>query len=209
MMASADFRYEFSRALPRLQNQLDLNEVNRIYRAMETQGLGLLRRIKGLGEEAIKVRHGAEMRYFAQAYAIEASMPETRPGETVTQDDMKVLFDNFHERHEEIYGHADRTMMAATTSLTLVVRGERPRVKIVEQPASPEDASGALKRTRPVYFKELGGLVTTPCYDGDKLQHGNVITGPAVIEEKMTTVLVPPKARIDVDRWGNYAGRWP
>ena len=209
MMASADFRYEFSRALSRLQNQLDLSEVDKIYQSMETKGLGLLRRIKGLDDKAIKVRRGADIRYFAQAFDIEAAMPETRPGKTVTQGDMKSLFENFHERHEEIYGHSDRTMMAATTSLKLVVRGERPRIKIAEQPAFPEDTSGALKRQRSVFFKELGGFVSTSCYDGDKLRHGNIITGPAVIEERTTTIVLPPKARINVDCYGNYAGRLP
>ena len=34
---------------------------------------------------------------------------------------------------------------------------------------------------------------------------GNIITGPAIIEEKLTTVVVPPGARVTVDRYGNYS----
>jgi N-methylhydantoinase A len=78
---------------------------------------------------------------------------------------------------------------------------------MAEQPYSGEDPIRALKRKRPVFFKELGGFVETPCYDGDKLQHGNTMTGPAIIEEKTTTLVVPPKARIRVDRFGNYFGK--
>ena len=147
------------------------------------------------------------MRYFAQAYDIEASMKESNPGKTVTRDDLKDLFDNFHNRHEEMYGHADRAMMAGTTSLRLVASGGRPKLNIAEKPVSFADASIALKRSRSVYFKELGGFVNTRCYDGDKLQHGNTLEGPAIIEEKTTTVVVPPSAMINVDRWGNYIGK--
>ncbi|MFC1945667.1 hydantoinase/oxoprolinase family protein [Chloroflexota bacterium] len=206
MMASADFRHEFARALLRTERELGLEEANRHYQAMEAKGLALLGRIKGLGDGAIKVRRGADIRYFAQAFDIEAAMPETGPGKAVTQADMKALFENFHERHEEIYGHADRDIMASTTSLRVVVRGERPRVNIAQQAAGPADPSAAEKRSRSVYFKDLGGFVTTPCYDGYKLQNGNIITGPAVIEERTTTVLVPSSATITVDRYGNYAG---
>jgi N-methylhydantoinase A len=62
----------------------------------------------------------------------------------------------------------------------------------------------ALKRQRPVYWKERGGYVDTPCYDGDKLSPGNVISGPAIIEEMRTTVVVPPGAQAVVDAYQNY-----
>jgi len=75
---------------------------------------------------------------------------------------------------------------------------------LTKQPFSGKNPSGALKRKRRVYFKELGGFVETPCYDGDKLRHGNVIKGPAIIEEKKTTVVVPPRSKVAVDAYENY-----
>jgi N-methylhydantoinase A len=207
MLASADFKYEFSRVLPRTETQLDLSEVNTIYKSMEEEGVGLLRQIKGLGDGAIKVRRGADMRYFGQVFDMEATMPETAPGKTVTQDDLRSLIENFHERHKEIFGYADSRIPTSITSLKLVARGERPPLKIAEQSAFREDPSEAFKRIRSVFFKESGRFVETSCYDGDKLRHGNTITGPAVIEEKTTTLVIPPKARVNVDRYGNYVGK--
>lgn len=206
MMSSADFRYEFSRVLPRLQNRLDLGEVNKLYGEMEKQALGLLRRIKGLPEDAIKIRRGADLRYFAQAYDIEANMPETAPGKQVTEGEMNMLIANFHDRHNDLYGHSDKSMLVSTTSLRLVARGERPRVMISEYPGTLSGLSIALKRSRQAYFKEIGKFTDVPCYDGDKLQHGHKLTGPAIIEEKTTTIVLPPGAAITVDKWGNYAG---
>jgi N-methylhydantoinase A len=209
MMSSADFKYEFSRPLPCLQVNMDLNEVNRLYGEMETQGLELLGRIKGLGKNAIKILRGADIRYFAQAYDIEAYIPETKPGKTINNSDLDAMFENFHLRHEEIYGHADRNMMATTTGLRLIIRGERPRLQIEESEAGNEDPSPAFKRIRPVYFHDIKDIKEVQCYDGDKLKSGNIIKGPAIIEEKTTTVVIPEQARVSVDRWGNYFGTLP
>ena len=37
----------------------------------------------------------------------------------------------------------------------------------------------------------MGGFLQTPCYDANRLSHGNVITGPAIVEETKTTIVVP------------------
>ena len=66
------------------------------------------------------------------------------------------------------------------------------------------DPRAALKRKRQVYWKERNGFVDTPCYDGDKLHHGTVIAGPAIIEEKKTTVVIPPGCEATVDAYDNY-----
>jgi N-methylhydantoinase A len=48
-------------------------------------------------------------------------------------------------------------------------------------------------------------MVDTPIYDGDKLLAGNVIAGPAVIEETTTTVVIPAGFSCGVDRLKTYA----
>ncbi|RMF24263.1 MAG: hypothetical protein D6760_03685, partial [Deltaproteobacteria bacterium] len=46
------------------------------------------------------------------------------------------------------------------------------------------------------------GFVETAVYDGDRLNAGNAVAGPAVLETEGTTVLVPPLwvARYDEHR---------
>ncbi|MCK4449823.1 MAG: hypothetical protein KAX26_04445 [Anaerolineae bacterium] len=48
-----------------------------------------------------------------------------------------------------------------------------------------------------------GGWLDTPIYDGSKLQAGNRIKGPAIIEEVTTTIIVCPNDLAKVDRLGN------
>jgi N-methylhydantoinase A len=82
--------------------------------------------------------------------------------------------------------------------------GKRRHFELIEKPSVAEDPSHALKRKRQVYFNQLGGFVETSCYDGDLLKPGHVIKAPAIIEEKRTTVVVPPESEILVDPYENY-----
>jgi N-methylhydantoinase A len=55
------------------------------------------------------------------------------------------------------------------------------------------------KRERRAYFPETGGYVETPVYDRYALQPGAAFAGPAIIEERESTTIVGPGARIRVD----------
>ncbi len=84
---------------------------------------------------------------------------------------------------------------------------KRRSLKMDSEPLSGEDASAALKRNRQVYFDQKEGFTDTPCYDSERLRHGNVIVGPAIIEGTKTTVVIPRGYRLQVDAYGNYTMR--
>ena len=68
--------------------------------------------------------------------------------------------------------------------------------------ASGSDASAAIRRTRECWW--AGELVETPAYDGIPPRPGHVLFGPAVIEERSTTIVVPGGFRCSVDERRNY-----
>ena len=67
-----------------------------------------------------------------------------------------------------------------------------------QRPAGP-----ALRETRQAYFPELGGF--TPCQVilRERLRPGDVVTGPAIIEERESTSLVLPGDRAELSTRGN------
>ena len=79
-----------------------------------------------------------------------------------------------------------------------------PRVEVKERPFGGEDPAHALVGRKEAYFRELGGLVETPVYRGDKLLYGARIEGPAIVQEPTSTLVVFPGSRVTVSRWGNY-----
>jgi N-methylhydantoinase A len=68
---------------------------------------------------------------------------------------------------------------------------------------APEPPAAALVDRRPVVFASDGGATEadTPFYDREGLRAGNVIVGPAVIEQLDSTTVVPPgmPARVGAD----------
>ena len=49
--------------------------------------------------------------------------------------------------------------------------------------------------------------IETPIYNGARLKFGNIIPGPAIIEEATTTVVIPGLFCCEVDKYGNYVLR--
>jgi N-methylhydantoinase A len=68
-----------------------------------------------------------------------------------------------------------------------------------------KDPSRALKRKRPCFSR--GKFVSTPVYDSMRLKPGNLISGPAVVEEPTTTVVIPRGFDCILDEYENYVIR--
>jgi N-methylhydantoinase A len=78
---------------------------------------------------------------------------------------------------------------------------KKPRLR--KYPLGQNRANAALKRERPVYFEEEKNFVTTKIYDYGRLAPGSEVSGPAVIETPITTIVVNPKDRAVVDQYLN------
>ena len=66
-----------------------------------------------------------------------------------------------------------------------------------------EVSSGSLKSRREAYFPEAGDYVATLVYDRYSLPEGTRIEGPAIVEEKESTVVASPGDVLIVDDLGN------
>ena len=204
-MMYADFKHQVNQFVRALVRDVDLKELSNLYRKMEKEQIALLKK-EGVEASAIRIRRGASIQYYGQIWGIDAEMPEIGIDKPVTAESFNALVEGFYKTYETRYGHVNRNIPIQIAGIKSVLVGARPKNKMVEYPRSSEDASKAFKRKRSVYFPKLEGFVETPCYDGDRLQHGNVIAGPAIIEEKTTTVVILQDAKVSVDCYGNYYG---
>ena len=71
-------------------------------------------------------------------------------------------------------------------------------------PPGSRNLAAAVKKRRPAYFSETGDFTEVPIYDGERLGTGDVIAGPCIIEERMTTLVLPPGETVTVDSDGSY-----
>jgi len=78
------------------------------------------------------------------------------------------------------------------------------KLESAAEPIAESDASAALKGERVIYIPEERGTRRVPVYDGHRTRHGNRITGPAVIEQVNTTVLLTASNDCFCDRYGSF-----
>jgi N-methylhydantoinase A len=132
----------------------------------------------------------ADVRYRRQAYELTVPIAEG----DITRAALDELAAAFHARHEQIYGHANRSEQVQLVNLRLTALGRLPDLLLAQRP----DLASARMHSRDVWFAE-SGFTPTPVHWRDGLTSGMQIAGPAIIEAMDATAVVPPgwQARID------------
>jgi N-methylhydantoinase A len=125
-------------------------------------------------------------------------VPEDRPR-------LEALMRNEYER---VFGRTVHGVPLEIVNLRLDARATRGDRAIDFDHASGADGS-AVKGSRPVYFDEAGQHLETAVHDRIRLRPGEALSGPAVIEEKDTTIIVPPGATTRVDGYRNIITTLP
>ena len=154
----------------------------------------------GVPADQITFTRRADMRHQGQGHEIVVTLPDSDLADVDLDQELRPLF---YSRYEEIYGYAHRHLGLEIATCRLTASGPRPRIALAESDHADTDAAVACKGTRPAYFAELGGFVDTPVYDRYLLQGGMVFNGPAIVEEKDSTAVIGPGARVRVDRFAN------
>jgi N-methylhydantoinase A len=84
----------------------------------------------------------------------------------------------------------------------LVAQAEVGKLAMTPAPLGPEDACPALKARRRVDYA-LEGVHDADIYDGDRLAPGMAFSGPAIVEDSGTTIVVHPGNRVRMDAFRN------
>jgi N-methylhydantoinase A len=193
-LLSCDIRFEVRRSTLVDAAQARPEAVGRIYDELEA-GLAALLQESGADPGRITRARAADLRYAGQGYELEIPIDDGR----LDDHALWAAIDGFHDRYREVYGYCDplRPVEATTWRLT----GVSPRPTL-ELPAVAAAAEPPPPVTRPVYFEEAGGFVDCPVHRRSDLPAG-AFEGPAVIEERECTSVIPPGARAALDGLGN------
>lgn len=135
----------------------------------------------GFADADLEVERLLEMRYHGQSF--ELRVPVEEP--SLDAAGLEAVRERFHGQHARRYGHAMPD--EPVEIVTLRVAGTVPTPGI-EAPAPA--ATDRQARERSVQFDD--GTYPTSVYDRDALEPGDTVSGPAVIEDRGSTALVPP-----------------
>ena len=144
-----------------------------------------------------------DVRYTGQGYELRVSLDGLGNG-GLKADDMQVARSRFDDRHAQIHGHAAKDRSVEIVSYRIRLRVAVPKYEpvtadVLKDGASPENA---IKGTRDVYFSSGQGIKTT-LFERDRLQLGEKILGPAIIEQFDATTVVPEGWVASVDAYKN------
>lgn len=150
---------------------------------------------EAIAPEARNVTLRVDMRYAGQNYEIATDLPT----EEITANSLVALKDSFLAHHQRLYGFVAEGDAIQMVTYRLQATGSVPKADHPKFPHAGPDASAALTGSRPVWMRDAGGFVETPIFARDLLLPGNVIQGPAIIDQLDTTTVVPPDMVATVD----------
>jgi len=180
-LLAAEVKFDLSRSRLAAMDGLAPEEAEAIYADMEREAEQVLGR-----RPAVLLRE-VDLRYVGQGY------------------ELTVPFENAREQFERLYARRygmaspGEAVEATTWRLTAVL--ETPPVvlrRIAGPPGGP-----AQPASRPAYFPECGGYAATAVHVRDRLCPGQEIEGPAIVEERESTTVLPPGVAAVVDDHGS------
>jgi 5-oxoprolinase (ATP-hydrolysing)/N-methylhydantoinase A len=185
----APLSFERVRSWPvRFGEHFDAAAINAILAALEREGRALLAEA-GIDGAQVTVERTADMRLVGQMHEINVPLPDT-----IDQGALGAIRTAFAavytKRYTSLYGEA----AIEAISFRVRVLGPTPALSL-------EQAGGAVsqkqKGARQVWFGD--GFREAAVYDRYALVPGDHIEGPAIVEEREATTVVPPGDTLQVD----------
>jgi N-methylhydantoinase A len=192
----APLAFDFVRSLPGRLEAMDWALVNAVLAEMEQAGARVLRRT--VPEERIAFRRFGDLCYRRQGYEIRVPVPAGELG----PHSQTAIRGAFEQAYGAIYGHVLPELEIDVVSWRVVAEGPRPELR-APTAAAASAPGGALKGRRQAYMPEFEGFAEVPVYDRYRLAPDDAFEGPAIVEERESTVVLGPDARARIDGASN------
>ncbi|WUH96397.1 hydantoinase/oxoprolinase family protein [Spirillospora sp. NBC_00431] len=199
-LLTVDVKNDYVRTRVVRDAELDPALLGEVYAGLESEAARALAR-EGFPADRRRFARSADLRYYGQAFEVRVTAPAGPPDEAFRAEVVR----RFHDAHEALYGYCYRDDPRHPVEwVNLRVSGIGPiaRPRLTERPPGDGDPSRARTGTRAVYFD---AWEETAVYRREKLAPGDVVTGPAVIEEFGSTLPLHPGFTARLDGHGNLA----
>lgn len=203
-LLTVDVKNDYVQTAVARASALDLVSVEQTFDDLTERAASALD-AEGFPRDAHVYSRTVDLRYFGQAYEVRVPAP---PG-AITQEYAADVASRFHAEHRATYGYDfrdDPTQQVEWVNLRVTGVGPitRPELREIAGAAgAPDVRERACRSVRLVCFDAEDGYVATDIWAREDLLAGDVVTGPAVIEEFGSTVPVHPGFRCRVDDFGN------
>ena len=156
---------------------------------------------KTFEEEGVDPAEIGFLRYGKFRYQNQEHTTEVLLEGTVTDAALDRIAGDFHDAYEREYTYR-LDAPVEMVGIHLVARAEVGKLELKPAELGDSDAKPALKGRREVDYA-LEGKRQADIYDGEKLAPGMEFTGPAIIEDPGTTIVIHPGNRVEIDAYRN------
>ncbi len=198
----SDVKYNYMAACPmRLDQGTDFGVIRKLYSSIEQDAIDALR-AEGFRDADIAIERSMDLRYVGQVHECTVELGSME----ISSDTYREIRARLDRVHKQLFTYDEPESLAEVVNIESTVFGRVPKPDPPCYPDGGKDASPAKSGQRDVVFPVDGRIqrLPTPIYDGAKMLTGNVVTGPAIIEEETTSIVVEPGWVATLDPHGTY-----
>jgi N-methylhydantoinase A len=193
----SDVAYDFvtTQIMPATADNIP--RIREIFAALERGGREALY-AEGIEDKDIVLARTVEVRFVHQQH----DLPIVIPNEEITAAAIAQAEQRFRDRYFELY-RVKTDDPCRFVNFGVRATGIVPKPQVARTPAGDGNAARALKGGRKVFSGEQREFVECKVYDRRRLQNGDRLEGPAVLEEPDSTTICPAGYAITVDPFLN------
>ncbi len=179
----APFGFESARSGYMRLSQFDPDTINALLTEMSDEAVGFAR--QGLDKSQPEIECVAYMRYSGQGWEIPVPFPQR----LFTADDQGFFRESFEKVYIRFFGRAIDSLDVEIVSWSVKAVTSRPLVEPLvpvgkTRPVAPHG-------TRKIFEARAQAFVEAAVYHRDRLEPGDLVTGPAVVVERETATILP------------------
>ncbi|MBY0337592.1 MAG: hydantoinase/oxoprolinase family protein [Acetobacteraceae bacterium] len=177
--------------LARPLDTLPAEELDARFGALEAEARRVIAETLG-AHAAVTAERAADLRFAGQGFELVTPLP---PGPC----DMPAIRAAFEAAYRAVFSGVPPVAVVEVVNIRVAVSAATGDGRL--DPGVPSGAPAAPHARRPVRFGDAAS--EAPVFRRDALTLGQVVAGPAVVEDGMSTLLVPPGARATLEASGN------
>ncbi len=192
----ADLRHDFVNSILKPLDLVDMDGLHAIFGRQIAEGRALIGR-ESVAVEDIREVLSVDMQFVGQTHVLRVPLDTATP----SRDMLRSLF---AAAYLERFGVELPEIRPALVSVNASVIGRRPEIDLsvlIDPGGRKASLEAAQTGMRQVWFE--GGWVDTPVYWRDHLPMDAVVSGPAIVEQLDTTIVIDPGHKALSDGDGN------
>ena len=192
----SDVKRDYIQTIVRSQSNYDQEEIIKIWTKLRDQGIKDIIE-EGILRKNINIEYVADIRYFGEGHEVQVNIPQ---GLTIDKA-INFMWQQFHQEHDKSFGfHYEGKQDVELVNLRVRAVGiqNRPKIKTVKR----QQKDTKPKFSRDVFWKDFG-WISSSVFDRNDLAIGQIIKGPAIVEEYGSTTVVPKNWSCIVDEYKN------